>query len=169
MPLFNQAIVLDLFAKHEQEISAFVRRRCSAEQDVADIVQETYTRLAQYQQTENIQNPKGFLFQMAANIIVDWHRRGKVRALYFAGYGDLEAFPDSQLTPDDYWEKRELLELLDGWLEELPEIQRHAFVLYRIEGLTHAKIAETLHISPSTSERYLKAAMLHLSKRMDGL
>ena len=49
-------------------------------------------------------------------------------------------------------------------LQELPEIPRNAFLLNRIEGLSHAEVAKRLGISVRNSERYLSIAMRHLLK-----
>lgn len=165
MPQFSQDLIQNLFVEHSREISVFIRKRCSEEQDIADIMQESFVRLTQYPHAETIHNPRGFLFQTVANMVVDWHRRSKVRADYAEPEADIEALKDSQPCPESYWETRETLEQFSQWLEELPELHRHAFVLYRVEGCTHAKIGRRLKISESTSERYVKSAMNHISKR----
>lgn len=164
MPQFSPNLIQDLFVKHAREISVFIRNRGSNEQDVADIMQESFVRLSQYPYAETVQNPKGFLFQTVANIAVDWHRRSKVRDGYAEPEADIDTLMDKQPSPESYWETRETLEQFNQWLEELPELHRHAFVLYRIEGCSYAKIARRLKVSESSAERYVKAAMNRISK-----
>ena len=165
MPKPNKSQVYDLFVKHANEISAFIRKRGSNEQDVEDIVQESFIRLAQYPQAETIQNPRAFLFKTAANIAVDFHRHCNLRLLHAEPDADVDLIADTNLSPDRYWEAQETLDQFNQWLEELPELHRHAFILYSIEGCTFAEIAVRLSISPSSGERYAKSAMLHISKR----
>lgn len=149
-------------------MTAFLRKRWPREQDIADIVQESFLRLSNYPNPDTIQNPRAFLFQTAANLAVDRHRRDKVRGRYHS-YGEEDtasAIADSKPNPEHFWEQHEALARFSIWLEELPELQRHAFVLFRIEGLSHAEIGRRLGVSVSSSERYVRAAMLHISKRL---
>lgn len=159
----------ELFRKHAHEVSTFISGRWPKEPDVADIVQETFLRLAQYPNPDEILNQRAFLFQAASNIAVDRHRRTKIRERYAEPDEDIEAIATLSSSPDRYWENREALDRFSEWLGELPVLQRHAFVLYRIEGCVHAEIAARLGISASTSERYVRLAMQHLSKRLSGL
>ncbi|MGZ8172075.1 MULTISPECIES: sigma factor-like helix-turn-helix DNA-binding protein [Methylobacter] len=47
--------------------------------------------------------------------------------------------------------------------------QTEPFVLYRIEGCSHAEIAVRLGISVSSSERYVKYAMHHIGVRLSAM
>lgn len=155
-----------LFLRHAHEISAFVRGRWPREQDVADIVQEAFLRLSQYPEPETIQNHRAFLFQTAANLTVDRHRRRETRERYDEPDADIEQIAGRQVSPEQYWQTRQQLEQFNSWLEELPALRRHAFVLYRIEGCSHAEIAARLGISVRCSERYVMLAMRHISARL---
>lgn len=156
----------NLFHQHAHEIGAFVRGRWPKEQDVTDIVQETFLRLSQYSAPETIQNPRAFLFQTAANLTVDRHRRRETRERFDEPEADVEHVADHRLSPEHYWHAHQQLEKFSVWLEELPELRRHAFVLYRIEGCSHAEIAARLGISVRCSERYVMLAMQHISARL---
>lgn len=156
----------DLFRQHAHEVSAFVRGRWPREPDVNDIVQETFLRLSQYPEPQTIQNPRAFLFQTAANLTVDRHRRRETRERFDAPDADIEHVADQGLSPEHYWQTHQQLEKFAAWLDELPEIRRHAFVLYRIEGCSHAEIAKRLGISVRCSERYVMLAMQHISARL---
>lgn len=164
----KHSILHELFRKHAHEVSAFLSGRWPKEQDVADIVQEAFLRLSHYPNPHEILNQRAFLFQTAANIAVDRHRRSKTRERYTEPDENIEAMATMLPSPDRYWETHEALERFSEWLDELPELHRHAFVLYRIEGCLHAEIAARLGISPSSSERYVRSAMQHISKRLSG-
>ena len=156
----------ELFHQHAGEISSFILGRWPREQDVADIVQDPFLCLAQYPNLEEIRNPRAFLFKTASNMVVDRQRRRNTRERYNKPEADVETVADRQLSPDRYWEAHEALAHFAQWLDELPELQRHAFVLFRIEGCSHAEIALRLGISISSSERYVRVAMQHISKRL---
>ncbi|MFA6051452.1 MAG: sigma-70 family RNA polymerase sigma factor [Methylobacter sp.] len=159
----------ELFLKHAHEVSAFIRGRWPREQDVDDIMQESFLRLSQVPNPETILNPRAFLFTTASNMAVDRHRRRKTRERYIEPDADLENLANDYLSPERHSEAHEALERFTGWLDELPEMHRHAFVLYRIEGCSHAEIAMRLGISMSTSERYVKHAMHHIGVRLSAM
>jgi RNA polymerase sigma-70 factor (ECF subfamily) len=155
-----------LFLQHAHEIGAFVRGRWPREPDVTDIVQETFLRLSQYHEPQTIQNPRAFLFQTAANLTVDRHRRRETRERFDEPGAEIEHVADRRLSPEHYWQTHQQLEQFAAWLDELPEIRRHAFVLYRIEGCSHAEIAKRLGISVRCSERYVMLAMQHIGAKL---
>lgn len=170
MPEPKLAFLHDAFLKHAPEIAAFLRGRWPREPDIADLVQESFLRLLQYPQPETIRDPRAFLFQTAANLSVDRHRRREVRERHIDPAADLaELAEEGGARPDRYWESREALERFTEILEELPELWRHAFVLFRIEGWSHAEIAAHLGISVRGSERYVMQAMRRISERLDTL
>jgi RNA polymerase sigma-70 factor (ECF subfamily) len=67
----------------------------------------------------------------------------------------------SALGPD----ARRILEAIEG----LPEDEREAFGLIRIQGLTHSEAAGVLGVSSSTVQRRLNRGVLLLSQRLDDL
>ncbi|WP_340123339.1 sigma-70 family RNA polymerase sigma factor [Methylobacter svalbardensis] len=82
---------------------------------------------------------------------------------------DIDNLANDHFSPERHSEAYEALERFSEWLDELPELHRHAFVLYRIEGCSHAEIAVRLGISVSSSERYVKHAMQHIGVRLSKL
>jgi|SRR5437870_4668798 len=71
------------------------------------------------------------------------------------------ASSDSGLSP----EGRRMLEAID----KLPEDEREAFGLVRIQGLTHSEAAEVLSVSPKTVQRRLNRGLLLLAEQLDDL
>ena len=68
---------------------------------------------------------------------------------------------DSRLKPDGF----RMLEAIDG----LPNEEREAFDLVRIQGLTLNEVAEVLGVSVSTVQRRVSRSLLLLSKQLDDL
>jgi len=69
--------------------------------------------------------------------------------------------------PEDQLAHRQELDLLNSALMELPELTRYAFVLHRLEGLSHQEIAKRLGISLRNSERYVSQASRHILIHME--
>jgi RNA polymerase sigma-70 factor (ECF subfamily) len=166
MPDPHKSFLHLLFRQHAGEISAFLRGRRHNEADVADIVQESLLRLSEYQERETISNPRAFLFQTAANLLVDQHRRRARRERYLEPDMELESLAEERPSLEIRWVAQEALEYFCELLEQLPEVRRHAFVLFRIEGLSHREIAARLGISVRSSERHVVQAMQFLARAM---
>ncbi|WP_333879091.1 RNA polymerase sigma factor [Methylobacter sp.] len=87
-----------LFLKHAHEVSDFISVRWPMEQDVADIVQESFLRLSsQYPNIETIHNPRTLLFKTASNTAEDRRHHRKTQAHYT---GDIETATDYKTASD---------------------------------------------------------------------
>ena len=71
------------------------------------------------------------------------------------------ASSDTGLTPDG----RRILAAIDG----LPEGEREAFGLVRVQGLTHGEAAEVLGVSAKTVQRRLNRSLVLLAKELGHL
>jgi RNA polymerase sigma factor (sigma-70 family) len=71
------------------------------------------------------------------------------------------ASSDSALSPD----ARRML----GAIDNLPDGEREAFDLVRIQGMSQAEAARVLEVSPMTVKRRLNRALLLLAKELDDL
>jgi RNA polymerase sigma-70 factor (ECF subfamily) len=64
-------------------------------------------------------------------------------------------------------EQRERLALLRGAIDELPPRCREVFVLHKLDGLSHADVADRLGISRNMVEKHVIRAMRHFRDRLD--
>jgi RNA polymerase sigma-70 factor (ECF subfamily) len=153
------------FQQCEPELRGFLSRRLGPHA-ADDVVQEAYLRLLQYPCLDAVQNLRAFLFKTASNLMVDWMRQDQARAKHIQADVDLEIL--SIATPDPEAVADGALQLGRFWdaVGELPELCRHAFLLNRIDGLTHAEIAKRLGISKKTVERYILKAFDHCYARL---
>lgn len=143
----------------------FLRRRLGAE-DAEDAVQEVFVRLSRRGGLAGLENIEGYLFETAASVAIDHHRRGQVR-----GEGRHDPYDESRHAVADFSSdrllegKQELAIVLAG-LRELPERTRNVFLLARLERMRHAEIGRRLGISVSTVEKHIVRALAHLSQRI---
>ena len=151
---------------HYDELHAFVRRKVRCPALAADIVQETYVRLASRGLSEAVRNPRALLYRVAGNLAIDQLRLQETRAKYVTAMPLLENLPDGRPSAEAEIDAKQRLALLIEAVEELPPRCRQVFVLRKFEDFDHAEIAETLGISRNMVEKHLRKALLHCAKRL---
>lgn len=155
-----------LFRKHGRDLLGFLRRRLRA-QEVEDVAQRTYLQLLQHPNPDEIRDPRAYLFRTASNVAIDYIRERHVRTRDVEPDAELEAVvspaPNPEAIVDGELSLRQFLAVLDG----LPPACQHAFLLNRVDGLTHAQIAQRLGVSKKTVERYIIKAFQKCLDELD--
>ena len=150
----SEELVASLFNRHGGELLGFVSTRLQR-QEAEDVVQKTYLQLLQHPNPDEIRNPKAYLFRTAINLALNHVRHQRVRSDHLQPDTDLDNLASPTPSPEVVTESSQQLAHLHAVLAELPLLCRHAFLLNRVDGLTHAEIASRLGISLKTVERYI--------------
>jgi len=155
------AALAGLYQAHARELHGFARRHVGR-QEAEDVVQDTYLHLLQRGTAASLEQPRPYLFRIAANLAVDLARKTKVR-LRYAGEGfALACNAEAPASPETAAGGAMELRRLQASLAELPPLCRDAFLLNRVEDLTHAEIAARLGVSVRTIDRSMVKAWEHL-------
>jgi RNA polymerase sigma factor (sigma-70 family) len=122
-------------------------------------------RLAGSADCLSIPNPEAYLKLTVRNLAIDAHRRhrtrtARVREITIAQENNHDS------SVEDVLSSRQELERLATIVAELKPKQRAAFLMHRIDGLSHAEIGRRLHISESGARLYVNQALEHCVKRM---
>lgn len=165
--LSDDAYVDSLFRRNESDLKAYVKSRLghSTAVDVDDIVQEAFLRITTQREAERPENPRGFLFRIARNLVFDTLRRNRVRRNYVESQA---AGPGSQRRTEEVKSAeneasvREELAIVIAAIDELPPQCRRVFLLQRQEDLSYADIAERLDISVSMVQKHMSKALRRL-------
>ena len=157
--------LLSAFQSHYDDLRAFLARKCGSVTLAAEVVQEMYIRLRRLMPMPPVQEPRAYLFQMAAHLAID-HLR--VRERYTHRYVELPAadIPSPAPTPEMIVESRPQVEFLRRAILELPDRCREVFMLHKGMGKSYSTIAAELGISVWTVEHHLAKAMAHCRKRL---
>ena len=158
--------LLAAFEVYYDELLAFVRRRVNCPAFAADIVQDTYVRVASGGLPTSVANPRAFLYRVAGNLALDHLRREATRSAYVGPELSPAEVSDPQPSAETAIESRQRLALLMRAVEELPPRCRQVFVLRKVDGLDQAEIAQTLGISRNMVEKHLRKALLHCALRL---
>lgn len=164
---FNESPVFQAFSACAKELRSFLTRRLGCAETAADLVQDTYIRLATRQDREAHSNPRALVFRIAANLATDHARHRQVRERVDAGCPDLPGLASSAPQPDAMVLARQEHALLKKAIAELPEKRRTVFLLRTSQELSYGQIAGRLGISVSAVEKHMSKAILHCRTRME--
>ena len=128
----------------------FIRRNVSSEADAEDILQDVWYQFSNIDDNDAIEQPRGWLFKVAQNKIIDKSRKKTEQFIEDLVYTDDDEedvnFADILLPDGDDPESLYLKELF--WaelflaLDELPEKQKQVFIWNELEDKTLQQIAD---------------------------
>lgn len=150
----------DLYRAHHGWLLGWLKRKLGCTFDAADFAQDTFFRLLSHDELAQLQTPRAYLTTVATRLIVDRARRRKIETACLESwatlYGEASAPSSESLA-----QAVQALDALAALLHALPEKPRTAFLLHRLDGLTHAQIAKQLGVSASMVKQYIAATLVH--------
>jgi RNA polymerase sigma-70 factor (ECF subfamily) len=151
-----------IYDSHFDDLRRYLIYR-SGDQDLSgDITQNVFMKVW----TKKIEiasgNIKSLLFKMATEEFISHIRRKKVEKEYTESI-DLRLIrePDNN---DDLLEKKVLFQKA---LNQLPEKQKTALLMNKIQGLTYKEIAEVLNLSQKAIEKRIGLALKALKQNLN--
>lgn len=165
----DQPGVTDLVGISERfrgALERYFRKRVHDREEVDDLVQEVFCRLASRPDGIRIENPEAYLFQTAANLLRDLARRDGARREPKEQIRLQEQDKFEEISPERVLLGKQRVALLQDALNELPERTRAIFLLHRFEDFKYGEIASRLGISTSLVEKHMMDAIKHLTIRM---
>ncbi|WP_226506689.1 sigma-70 family RNA polymerase sigma factor [Pseudomonas sp. MWU16-30317] len=154
-----------LFEHYYRELVGYLSARMGSRHAAEDVAHDAYIRVLELRDGAQVSHPRAFLYRTAINLIVDSHRRNRVRRTESLEILDLDErfFQAPSYTRAVHDEQ---LELLQRALAELSEPCRQCFLLRKLEGLSHPEISARLNVSKHMVEKHIVNAMKHCRVRM---
>jgi len=157
--------LMNLFIAHEHEISSYLRRKVGETGEAADLYQDALLRVIRLKDADAIENPRGFIFTVVANLARDHMRRFTRRKKVEAGEADHE-IASTSLSPEEAYVEQQRDEALQKAINGLPSRTRSVFLKYYIDGGSYREIADHFGISPRTVEYHLRQALAYCRSEM---
>ena len=162
---------LELGTRFSGPLLSFFLRRIKNRAQAEDLAQEVLLRVMCAADVDWIQNPDSYVFKAAANLLRD-HRRRMLRNPTLTSRPIEEALAgevESRLVEDRSPERvllgeATLAEVLQA-LDELGDLTRSIFILFRLESMKQKDIAALYGIGRSTGAKHVMTAVLHLATR----
>jgi RNA polymerase sigma-70 factor (ECF subfamily) len=138
-----------IYESHVADVHRWVRRLTGPRQDVEDLVHEVFLvamrRRGEFRGEGKVST---WLFRITALVVKDRRQRERSRHGLFARHSeDMGKAHPPVVTPLEDFERQEQVGRLYAALDRLPDRYRTPIILYELEGLATAEVAELLGVS----------------------
>lgn len=149
----------NLYRQHHQWLQRWLLRKVPCSADADDLTQDVFIRTINSTDVGTISEPRAFLTVLAKRVLANFWRRHELEQAYLDALSEM---PESWApSAEELASIKQAIFQIDAFLSELPVKVKHAFLLSKLEGLTHLEIAGEMGISVATVERYIKQAFMH--------
>jgi RNA polymerase sigma-70 factor (ECF subfamily) len=156
-----------LFRDHNDALIRFLTLRLQSRHEAREVAQEAYVRLLQLERTDVAGFLRAYLFRIAGNLAIDRLRRRATEARH----QEAELFPglsERPVEPEAEALQSERVEQIRGYLQELPDAVREAFLLFRTQDMDQEAIAQRLGVTDRMVRNHIARALLYCRLRLDG-
>lgn len=155
----------EIYTQYARPLRNYMYYKCGNLEKAEDYSQEALVKLWENCKDIIFEKAKSFLYTVAHRLMLDQFRHDKV-VLNFTKNNTL-----SMHTPDPDFELREkeFEAHLEKAISELPEGQREAFLMNRIDKMTYTEIADLLGISVKAVEKRIHLALVFLKNKVKEL
>ena len=164
-----------LFQQHGASLKRFLRARLGERDDLDDLVQDAFSKLAAMDgllETLGPGNPKAqsYIFSVGNRIAIDQERRKKVFDRYRSEQQSALEGAEATCQPsvEVTLSAKEDLALVKKVLSEVRQDWSRAFVLNRFRNRSYKEVADEMGISTKTVEKYIFKTMLKIREAIVG-
>lgn len=157
-----------IYYTYVERVYYFAYRYLNSAEDTEEIVQEVFTRMWENRRNINVEMSfSGYLLTTAKNTIFNEHRK-KVNHQAYCAY-IIQYMQRNMHNVEQEIVYKDLMELVDKTLAELPPKRREIFRLGRVQGWSHKEIAKKLSISEKTIETHMRLALRDIKNAIEPL
>ncbi|WP_145643192.1 RNA polymerase sigma factor [Neorhizobium alkalisoli] len=161
------AELIGVFVRMRPRMERVARMRTGSHALSEDLIQDVWLRLENSPMGERIENPAGFLTHVANTTIAGHMRKERRRAEIDLEISELIWETSDEISPERLMIGRENLKTVHAALDDLSEKTRRIFLMNRIEGISHRRIAEMLGVSDETVYYHIRRALERLATLRD--
>ena len=143
-------------------ISLFVHNDQECEELASDVFVSLWTNR---QKLADVDDFDSYIFVMAKNRALNHLRKGKAGLIDLDSF-QVDAFHNTDTTPESIYISQEEVEILNAAINELPQKTKMAFHLVRENKMKYKDAAEILGVSIKTIEKQVAAAVAKLKERL---
>ena len=161
----DHAAYAELYQRYYRLLFVHAYKRLKDQEQAKDIIQEFFVSLWDKRATISLRSSlAGYFFTAINNRIVDHFLHQEVQGKYIASFAGF--LRTEQVKTDYLVREKQLMELIEKEIQQLPPKMREVFQLSRKENLSHKEIAEKLSISEKTVDRQVSNALFRLKTKL---
>jgi len=148
----------------EAALKRYLRHGWRSESDIGDICQDVFVRSIEAARQQIPHSAKSFVFSIARNLMIDRLRKDQIVSIDTVA--DVDAFGLAAEEPlqDRSAMARQELRRLQGALRRLPQRERDAILMQKVEGLSRREIAARMGVAEITVARQLASGIAALAE-----
>lgn len=154
-----------LYQEHFRHLYNFMYYKCGDREKAEDLTHESFIKLWERCKEVVFDKVKSFLFTVANNTFLNLVKHEKVVLSFNKDYTTQHNSEDPQYQ----LEEQEFGKKLESAISNLPEGQREAFLMHRIDKMKYGEIAEVLGISVKAVEKRIHNAFVNLKEAVEEL
>lgn len=159
----TESRIMKAFAECRDGLIRSIMKMRVKQEDVDDILQETFLRTMSANKKTQIASPQNYLFMVSRNLV--YKELSRQSREIITEIDDAMAGVDDVAT-DIQLHYRKKFETLNDALLTLPENNRKAILLRKFYGLSHNEIAQKMNVSVSSVEKYISKGMKQCKQRL---
>lgn len=159
---------LQVFVAAQAELLRYAARLTGDSTEAEDVVQEAWLRFRAATTARVLDEPKGYLFRIVHNLVLDRHRRRVRENQVIASDATVAAalVASDEPSQQKHLEAKDELALLHKAMAQLPVRTRRAFEMHRFEEMKLVEIAAELGISKSLAQELVMDGVEHCKKAL---
>lgn len=156
----SASLIAALYRDHATPLRHYVLRRFGAgPPEPEEVAQVAFARLAQREDLASLRDPRGFLYTIACNFVIDHRRRGAHRGEVHGDLARVDAVAVSDPTPERVLLGKERLAILEQALQRMPAMRRRIFLMVRVEGQPPGEVARAFGLSDNAVHKHVSRAL----------
>jgi RNA polymerase sigma-70 factor (ECF subfamily) len=164
----HRSVFQKLYAEDWRDLCGFLRARFgSGPPDPEDVAQQAFLTLGERPAERAHESPRGFVFRVAINLVLDAKRRQGRSAKALAGTVAVLA-PDAAPDVERALIARQELELLKQVVADMPPRHRLYLAANRFDGQSFAEIARRNGVSESLVRKTINEAVAACHRALAG-
>ena len=155
------------FVDSEPVLRKFMRRFTSNHHDIEDYTQETILRALKAEKTNEIDEPRAYLFGIAKNVARKEITRKSKNIIGFIEDLAPKEYVSNEPSLEESINGRERMAIFAQAVASLPAQCQKVFILKKVYGYSHKEISKKLNISISTTEKHVAAGLKRCKEFID--
>lgn len=153
-----------LYRERAEAVTMALRREFGdGPPDPEDITHQAFHRLIERGGWDDIENPPGFLWRTARNLILTYKRNVATRRKYDDHVEQVFFAPQGRdKSAESVISVREQLRIVESTLWAMPKRRRDAFLMHRVEGLTLTETGRRLGVTRHAIVKHVARAAIDI-------